>query len=67
MFAILPYLWMLFMVTCVISVIVAAIMGNSRKPSKSKAALEAAPAVDPLEGASESLDFGDELASMEKK
>jgi hypothetical protein len=62
LYAILPYFWLLLMLAAIVAVIVAAVRGRPKK-AKPTAAAEA-PASDSF--AEPSLDFGDELAQMEK-
>lgn len=69
MYALFPYMWLLFMFGLVVSVVVVAVMSGSKdKPARRKKKdLESAAPADPLADSAEpALDFGDELAQMEK-
>ncbi|XZE18692.1 hypothetical protein SH449x_003993 [Pirellulaceae bacterium SH449] len=61
--ALFPYLWLAILVGSYLAAIVVAIMGRPKKPKAPKAG--ATPDMATL--APEGLDFGDELAQMEKK
>jgi len=65
MYALLPYLWIVFMLGLVVATIVAAILGRPKKPQKKT--LPGSEPSDPLRDvAGESLDFDDEMAQMNK-
>ena len=67
MYELLPYIWILFMVGLVVATITAAMMGRPKRSPK-KAAVPATEVVlDPLAESEPVLDFGDELAQMDKK
>lgn len=60
-FAILPYFWLVALLAAIIATIVASLMGRPKRVKKSGAVEEAS-------GVTEEpvLDFGDEVASMDK-
>lgn len=68
MYALFPYMWLLFMFGLVVSVVVVAVMsGSKEKPARRKKKEVETAAADPLADSAEpALDFGDELAQMEK-
>lgn len=61
--ALFPYLWLAILVGSYIAAIVVAIMGRPKKPKAPKAGAIQDMAAFTTEG----LDFGDELAQLEKK
>ena len=67
MYALLPYLWILFMVVLFGAVVVASVMGRPKKVPKKTAVQEAEAVSDPLAEAEPVLDFGDDMAQLEKK
>jgi hypothetical protein len=68
MYDLLPYLWILFMVSIVTATIVMAIRARPKKAPKTSVAGQAASEGDSFGAQAEPvLDFGDELAQMEKK
>ncbi len=67
MYALLPYVWILFMLGLVAATITAAMMGRPKKAPKKKAEPGAEVLADPMTESEPSLDFGDELAQMENK
>ena len=67
MYALLPYFWILFIVGLIGATITAAMMGRPKRAPK-KAPVPATDVVaDPLAESEPVLDFGDELAQMDKK
>ena len=67
MYELLPYIWILFMVGLVAAVITVSVMERPKKAPKKSAAQEAEAASDPLAESEPVLDFGDEMAQLEKK
>jgi hypothetical protein len=67
MYALLPYVWLLFMLGLVVATITVAMMGRPKKVPKKKTAPGSESAEAPASDAEPSLDFGDELAQMENK
>ncbi len=67
MYALLPYVWVLFMVGLVVTTITIAMMGRPKKTPKKAPATGGEAVVDPLAESEPVLDFGDELAQMDKK
>ena len=67
MYALLPYVWLLFMVGLVVATITAAMMGRPKKVRKKAPVTGAEAGLDPLAESEPVLDFGDELAQMDKK
>jgi hypothetical protein len=67
MYALLPYVLLLFMLGLVIATITAAIMGRPKKAPKKKPVAGAEMIAEPAAESEPSLDFGDELAQMENK
>ena len=67
MYALLPYIWILFMVVLVAAVFTASLMGRPKKAPKKGAVQEAEAVADPLVESEPVLDFGDEMAQLEKK
>ena len=67
MYALLPYVWVLFMLGSIGATVAAAMMGRPKKAPKKKPDPAAEQPVDPADSAEPSLDFGDELAQMENK
>ena len=67
MYELLPYIWILFMVALVAAVIAASVMGRPKKAPKKTAVEEAEAVSDPLAESEPVLDFGDEMAQLEKK
>ncbi|MEI7459896.1 MAG: hypothetical protein WCK15_10850 [Pirellula sp.] len=64
MYALLPYLWILFMVGLVVSTIVAVIRSRPKKAPKPKAKDGLTTDGNPSEPSEPILDFGDELGQM---
>ncbi len=64
MYALLPYLWILFMVGLVVSTIVAVIRSRPKKPQTSKATEGLTTDGTLSEPGEPILDFGDELAQI---
>ena len=67
MYKLLPYLFILFMVILIASTVVASLRGRPKKAPKKKANPDTEPSADPLAESEPVLDFGDELAQMDKK
>jgi len=67
MYELLPYVVILFMVGLIAATITAAMMGRPKKAPKKAVPKGAAPSPDSLEESEPILDFGDELAQMDKK
>ena len=67
MYAMLPYVWILFMVGLVAAVITVSMMERPKKAPKKTPVQGAEPGADPLTESEPILDFGDEMAQMEKK
>jgi len=67
MYALLPYILVLFMVGLVAATITIAMMGRPKKAPKKKTVPGTEAAPDPLTESEPVLDFGDELAQMDKK
>lgn len=67
MYALLPYIWILFMVSLVAAMITVLVMGRPKKAPKKTAVQEAEAVSDPTEESEPILDFGDEMAQLEKK
>ena len=67
MYELLPYIWILFMVALVAAVITASVMGRPKKAPKKTAVEEAEAVSDPLAESEPVLDFGDEMAQLDKK
>ncbi len=67
MYALLPYVWILFMLGLVGATITAAMMGRPKKAPKKKPVPGAESQGDPVVESEPSLDFGDELAQLENK
>ena len=67
MYKLLPYIWILFMVVLVASTVVASLRGRPKKAPKKKPNPDMEPTADPLAESEPVLDFGDELAQMDKK
>lgn len=67
MYKLLPYVWILFMVVLVASTVVASLRGRPKKAPKKKPNPDMESTADPLAESEPVLDFGDELAQMDKK
>ena len=67
MYALLPYVWVLLMVGMIVATIAAARLGRPKKAPKKASVIAAEAATDPLAESEPVLDFGDELAQMDKK
>ena len=67
MYALLPYVWILFLVGLVVATITAAMMGRPKKAPKKAPVTGGEATADPLAESEPVLDFGDELAQMDKK
>jgi hypothetical protein len=67
MYALLPYFWILFMVGLIGATITAAMMGRPKRAPKKAPAPAIEVEADPLAESEPVLDFGDELAQMDKK
>ncbi len=67
MYELLPYIWILFMVGLVAAVITAYVMGRPKKAPKKTAVQEAEAVSDPMAESEPVLDFGDEMAQLNKK
>ena len=67
MYALLPYVWVLFMVGLVVATVTIAMMGRPKKALKKAPVAGVEAATDPLSESEPVLDFGDELAQMDKK
>ncbi len=67
MYALLPYVWILFMLGLIGATIAAAMMGRPKKAPKKKVEPEADLQADSALESEPSLDFGDELAQMDVK
>ncbi len=67
MYELLPYIWILFMVALVAAVIAASVMERPKKAPKKTAVEEAETVSDPLAESEPVLDFGDEMAQLDKK
>ena len=67
MYALLPYLWILFMVVLFAAVVVASVMGRPKKAPKKTAVQEVEAVSDSLAESEPVLDFGDDMAQLEKK
>ena len=67
MYALLPYIWILFMVSLVAAVITVLVRERPKKAPKKTAVQEADAVSDPTEESEPVLDFGDEMAQLEKK
>ena len=67
MYALLPYVWILFMVGLVAAVITVSVMERPKKAPKKTPVQGSEPGADPLSASEPVLDFGDEMAQLEKK
>lgn len=67
MYELLPYIWILFMVGLIGATITVAMMGRPKKAPKKAPDPIIEVASDPLAESDPVLDFGDELAQMDKK
>ena len=67
MYALLPYIWILFMGGLVAAMITVFVRGRPKKAPKKTAVQEAEAVSDPTEESEPVLDFGDEMAQLEKK
>lgn len=67
MYVLLPYLWILFMVGLFAAVVTASVMGRPKKAPKKTAVEETEAVSDPLAESEPVLDFGDEMAQLDKK
>ncbi len=67
MYELLPYIWILFMVGLIGATITVAMMGRPKKAPKKAPDPIIDVAADPLAESDPVLDFGDELAQMDKK
>ena len=67
MYALLPYVWILFMVGLVAAVITVSMMERPKKAAKKAPVQGSESGADPLSESEPILDFGDEMAQMEKK
>ncbi len=67
MYELLPYIWILFMVGLIGATITVAMMGRPKKAPKKAPVQAVEVAADPLAESEPVLDFGDELAQMDKK
>jgi hypothetical protein len=67
MYALLPYFWMVFMLSIVVVTIAAAMMGRPKKAPKKAQVASADSDAEPVAESEPVLDFGDELAQMENK
>ena len=67
MYALLPYVWVLFMLGLVGATIAAAMMGRPKKVPKKKTDAGDVGALEAPSESEPSLDFGDELAQIENK
>jgi len=67
MYALLTYVWLLFMLVLVGATITAAMMGRPKKAPKKKPGPGAESPIDPAFASEPSLDFGDELAQIGRK
>ncbi len=67
MYELLPYIWILIMVGLIGATITAAMMGRPKRAPKKAPTPAIDVAADPLAESEPVLDFGDELAQMDKK
>ncbi len=67
MYELLPYFWILFMVGLIGATITASMMGRPKRAPKKAPAAAIDVVADPLAESEPVLDFGDELAQMDKK
>ena len=67
MYALLPYVWILFIVGLVAAVITVSIMERPKKAPKKAPVQGSESGADPLSESEPILDFGDEMAQIEKK
>ena len=66
MFALLPYLWILFMIAAIVATFIASQKNRPKKAPKVKAATSAPSEGDPLGDVEQVPDFGDELSQSAK-
>ena len=67
MYALLPYVWIVFMLGLVVATIAAAMMGRPKRAPKKAQAANVEEVADPMAESEPVLDFGDELAQMDNK